>query len=217
MGVPYQLVSACRVSSRFVLLRPGKPALIPPPGLDICLPWESSVSLGSVTDDSSPLLSSCWPGATPPSYLRWKFKVVFRVSCMTVLCLPPLPELTSLASKSARAFFSLGTCTSSNIANDPFRTWTYTKYAAIRGSLAWYSPFTWPVTSRESLFANKLCAPISLANSMPTMRASYSDWLLLALKANCRACSINSPFGPSNMTPTLLPCWLEDLSTESTH
>ena len=35
---------------------------------------------------------------------------VLRVSCMTVLCLPPLPELASFASKLARAFCSRGTC-----------------------------------------------------------------------------------------------------------
>ena len=38
IGVSYQPGSACRASSRFRLPQPGKPALIPPPGLDICLP-----------------------------------------------------------------------------------------------------------------------------------------------------------------------------------
>jgi len=69
-------------------------------------------------------------------------RCVLRVSCITVLCLPPLPELASLASRSARAFCSLGMCTSSNTANTLFKTWTYPRYATIYGSLAWYSPVT---------------------------------------------------------------------------
>jgi len=40
---------------------------------------------------------------------------------------------------------------------------------------------------------------------------------LLALKANRRVCSISNPFGLSKMTLALLPCWLEDPSTEKTH
>ena len=74
-GVSHQPSSSCRVSSTYLLLRPGKPTLIPPPGLDISLPWESAVSLESMTNDSSPLLLLCWPNAPLPSYLRWKFEV----------------------------------------------------------------------------------------------------------------------------------------------
>ena len=132
---------------------------------------------------------------------------------MTVLCLPPFPKLASFSSKLARAFCSLGTCTNSNTAKVSFKIWTYCRYAAIWGSLAWYSP----VTNRESLFANKLFAPISVASSILAIRASYSAWFLLALKANRRACSINSLFGPSRITPASLPCWLEDPFAERTH
>ena len=142
---------------------------------------------------------------------------VLRVSCMIVICLPPLPELASFASKSARAFCSRGTCTNSNTTKVSFRIWTYYRYAAIWGSFAWYSLVTCPVTSKESLFTSKLFTPISLASNIPAIRASYSAWLLLALKANRRACSINNPFGPSKMTPAPLPYWLEDTSTERTH
>ena len=129
----------------------------------------------------------------------------------------PLPELASLASRSARAFCSLGTCTNSNATNAPFSTWTHFKYAAICGSFAWYSPVTCPVTSSESLFAKRLCAPISLARSIPAIRASYSAWLLLALKANRRACSINTPLGPSKTILTPVPCCFEDPSTDNSH
>ena len=76
------------------------------------------------------------------------------VSCMTVLWMPLFPELASFASKSARAFCSRGTCTNSNIAKVSFRIWTYSRYTAIWGSLAWYSPVTCHVTNRESLLAS---------------------------------------------------------------
>ena len=133
---------------------------------------------------------------------------VLRVSCIIVLCLPPLLELASFASKSTRAFCSRGTCTNLNTAKVSFRIWTYCRYATIWGSLAWYSPVYYPVTNRESLFFL-----ISLASSIPAIRASYSARLLLALKANHRAYSISNPFDPSKMTPAPLPCWLEDPST----
>ena len=64
------------------------------PELGMCLSWAFSMSLETVTDDSSSLLSTC---QTKLSAV--KVRGVFRVSCMTVLCLPPLPELVSLASK----------------------------------------------------------------------------------------------------------------------
>ena len=117
----------------------------------------------------------------------------------------------------ALAFCSLGTCNSSNAAKAPFNTSTYLKYAAIYGSFAWHSPVTCPVTNWVSLFAKRLWAPISLAKSIPAISASYSAWLLLALKAKRKACSINTPLGPSKIIPALLPCWLEDPSTESIH
>ena len=118
----------------------------------------------------------------------------------------PLPELASLASKSALAFCSLGTWINSNAVKDTFKVRTYSRYAAICGSLAWNSPVTYPVTNRESVLAINLLAPISFANSIPTIRALYSAWLLLALKAKRRDCSISTPFGPSRMTPAPLPC-----------
>ena len=65
------------------------------------------------------------------------------------------------------------------------------------------------VTSSESLF--------TFANNIPAIKASYSAWLLLALNANLRACSIKSLFDLSRMNPTLLPCRLEDPLTEKTH
>ncbi|MCI38382.1 hypothetical protein A2U01_0059610, partial [Trifolium medium] len=40
---------------------------------------------------------------------------------------------------------------------------------------------------------------------MPAIRASYSAWLLLALKAKCNDCSTKTPSGPSRTTPAPLP------------
>ena len=162
-----------------------------------------------------PLVVLMWRTSTLLSATN--FRGILSVSWMTVLCLPPLPELASLASRSALAFCSLGTCTSSNVAKAPFNISTYLKYAAIYGSFAWYSPVTCPVTNWESLFARRLWAPISLANSIPTISASYSTWLLLTLKAKRKVCSINTPLGPSKIFPVPLPYWLEDPSTESIH
>ncbi|MCI84080.1 hypothetical protein A2U01_0105356, partial [Trifolium medium] len=40
---------------------------------------------------------------------------------------------------------------------------------------------------------------------MPAIRASYSAWLLLALKVKRRDCSTSTPSGPSRTTPAPLP------------
>ncbi|WJX19470.1 hypothetical protein P8452_09158 [Trifolium repens] len=56
---------------------------------------------------------------------------------------------------------------------------------------------------------------ISFANFVPASRASYSAWLLLALKANLNDCSIRTASGPYNTTPAPLPLTLEAPSTES--
>ena len=130
----------------------------------------------------------------------------FNVSWITDICRPPFPELANLDNRSAREFFSLGTWMRLNVENDAFKIVTYLRYEASWKSLPWYSPVTYPVTSNESLFTNKLCAPNSLASNMPATKASYLTWLLLALNANLRACSINNQFGPSKMTLTTLPC-----------
>ncbi|RDY04873.1 hypothetical protein CR513_11352, partial [Mucuna pruriens] len=55
------------------------------------------------------------------------------------------------------------------------------------------------------------------ASLIPAKSASYSAWLLLALKSKCRLCSTNTPFGPSKITPAPLPVWLDDPSTDKYH
>ncbi|KAK2418557.1 hypothetical protein QL285_040743 [Trifolium repens] len=46
------------------------------------------------------------------------------------------------------------------------------------------------------------------------MRASYSAWLLLALKAKRSDCSMSTPSGPSRTTPAPLPHIFEAPSTD---
>ena len=141
----------------------------------------------------------------------------FKVSWITDLCRPPFTELANLAKRLAREFCFRGTCINSNSAKLPFNVITYLRYEANYGSLAWYSSETCLLTSSESLFTNKFRAPNSYASSIPAFKVSYSTWLLLALNANFKDCSIIKPLGPSRMIPALLPCWLEDPSTDRIH
>ena len=52
-------------------------------------------------------------------------------------------------------------------------------------------------------------APISFAKFNPIMKASYSVWLLVALKLKLRECLSVSPLGPSRMIPAPFPLMLE--------
>jgi len=99
---------------------------------------------------------------------------VINVSRMTDLCCPGFDRLANLDKRSARLFCSRGTCSSLNAANEQDRVRTNSKYRANKGSLAWNSLDTCPVTRRESLFAISREAPSSLVRSIPTMSASYS-------------------------------------------
>ncbi|MCI22836.1 hypothetical protein A2U01_0044014, partial [Trifolium medium] len=69
----------------------------------------------------------------------------------------------------------------------------------------------------ESLLALSSFTPISIANLIPVIRASYSAWLLLALNSNLKDCSINTSSGPSSTTPSPLPLRLEAPSTDRIH
>ena len=97
----------------------------------------------SVPSFSPSKVSTC--GTSPAQHATILGDV--KVSWMTDLWRPPLPELGSLASRSARAFYSLGTYTNSNARKVSFKSTTYFKYEAICGSFAWYSHVTCPVTS----------------------------------------------------------------------
>ncbi|RDX92452.1 hypothetical protein CR513_25419, partial [Mucuna pruriens] len=61
------------------------------------------------------------------------------------------------------------------------------------------------IISFKSLLAVKTFASNSLVSLIPASNALYSAWLLLALNSKWSDCSINTPFEPSNITPTPLP------------
>ena len=71
-------------------------------------------------------------------------------------------------------------------------------YFVIRGSLDSNSALTCPTTSYESLWTERLSAPMASASSSPATIASYLDSLLVALKPNHIVCSILSPIGEVN-------------------
>ncbi|RDY07470.1 hypothetical protein CR513_08411, partial [Mucuna pruriens] len=138
-------------------------------------------------------------------------------SYMTDRSCPLLWVLASLASKSALSFCSHGTWTSLNFLKPTANFTALSLYLLSWGSLVWYSLLTCPVTNFESLLAIKIFASRSRANLIPANNASYSAWLLLALKSKCRDCSTKTPTGPSSMTPTPDPAWFADPSTDKYH
>ena len=90
-------------------------------------------------------------------------------------------------------------------------------YFVIRGSLDSNSALTCPTTSCESLWIERLSAPIASASSIPAIVALYSDSLLVALKPNLIACSILSQVGEVSCRPmSALDC-LEAPSTQRVH
>lgn len=58
---------------------------------------------------------------------------------------------------------------------------------------------------------------ISMVRFMPTIRTSYSNWLLGALNLNLKYCSIRRLSGPSKTILTLLPFKFEAPFTDIIH
>ena len=90
-------------------------------------------------------------------------------------------------------------------------------YFVIRGSLDSNSALTCPTTSCESLWIERLSAPIASASSSPSIVASYFDSLLVALKPNLTACSILSPVREVNCKSMPAPDCLEAPSKQRVH
>ncbi|RDY10731.1 hypothetical protein CR513_04706, partial [Mucuna pruriens] len=82
-----------------------------------------------------------------------------------------------------------------------------------KSSLSFCSLGTWWSMN----FSNVAAILVARSSLISASSASYSAWLLLALNSKWSDCLINTPFGPSNITPTLLPVWLEALSTDKNH
>ena len=149
-GVFRQPGNTGRLSSKFLLPRSGEPVALSLQQSDTCLFWAFSSSPVLTIDDSSSSLPKCQRAGFLP-FCPWLFEVSSE-----------FPESLSSACPLART----GEFCKQVI-------WG-SKYAAIWGSLAWYSPVTCPVTNKESLFANNPLAPISFASIIPAIRASYS-------------------------------------------
>ena len=117
-------------------------------------------------------------------------------------------EAAIAAKASALSLESLGTCSSSQVERVFNFCLTKEAYFSIRGSLDSNSALTCPTTSRESLRIESLSAPMASASSRPTIKASYFDSLLEALKPKRTACSILSPVEEVNCRPMqLLTVW----------
>ena len=110
-----------------------------------------------------------------------------------------------------------GTCSSFHAEKAFNFCLTKEAYFVIRGSLDSNSSLTCPTTSCESLWIERLSAPIASASSTPAIVASYSDSLLVELKPNFTAYSILSPIGEVNFRPMPAPNCLEAPSTQRVH
>ncbi|RDY04870.1 hypothetical protein CR513_11359, partial [Mucuna pruriens] len=86
---------------------------------------------------------------------------------------------------------------------------------ASAGSTGSFPPLNIPLLVPSTSFSARYTG--LLANLMPAKSASYSAWLLLALKSKCWLCSTNTLFGHSKITPAPLPAWLDDPSTDKYH
>ena len=107
-------------------------------------------------------------------------------------------------------FCSLGMYSIVHSSNSPKSSFTLARYCYNWGSLAWNSPWTWPITSWESLLMVSLRTFNSLASLRLANKAAYLAWLLLFLNINLRACSIDIPFQSSRIILAPLHLQLDD-------
>ena len=115
------------------------------------------------------------------------------------------------------SLLSLGMCSSFQVVRVLNFCLTKEAYFAIWGSRDSNFALTCPTTSCESLQIQRLLAPTASASSSPAIMASYSDFLLEALKPKWTACSILSPVGEVNFKPIPAPDCLEAPSTQRIH
>lgn len=142
----------------------------------------------------------------------------FSIPSMGIILFTKGSEVDARASKaSAKVFSPLEILTSSKHSNYRDKSFTSSRYASIRSSLASYSPWNWLVTSWESLCAFIALIPMPKASLMPARRASYSDSLLEALNPSRNDCSITSPVGEVNCILTPEPCRFHDPSIWRCH
>ena len=123
-------------------------------------------------------------------------------------------EVATVAKASTLSLQSRGTCSSFQVERASNFYLTKEAYFFIWGSLDLNFALTCLTTSCELLWIERLSAPIVSASSSPTIVASYSDSLLVALKPNLTACSILFLVGKVNCSPMLAPDYVEAPSTQ---
>ena len=136
---------------------------------------------------------------------------------MTDLLFAIFLMLASFDNRLVRPFCSLGMYSMIHSSYSPMSSFTLAKYCCSYGSLAWNSPWTWPITSWESPLITRLRIPNSFASPKLANSASYLDYLLLALNMNLRNCSMDTPLWSSRIILVPLPLLLDNPSTYNFH
>ena len=114
-------------------------------------------------------------------------------------------EVVRVARKSACVFLILGICSKLKDSKLDCKCLTWLKYSCILISLAFNSPFNWPITSLDSENTSTVLPPIFWTITIPTNRALYSASFFVAEKPNLKDFSIVIFSGDIKISPTLDP------------
>ena len=126
-------------------------------------------------------------------------------------------EVTSVARESAWVFPLLRMCCKLNNSIFSCRCLILAKYPYILLSLAFNSPFTWPMTNLESENILADFPPIFWTIDIPSNNASHSASLFVAEKPSLNDFSIMSFSIEIKTSPTLDPFWFAAPSTYTFH
>ena len=145
-----------------------------------------------------------------------------RISILGIYRISIFPSIMSsveeaLARLPASAFSPLRTWINSTFMKAIIQFLTLFRYFFIRSSFVSQVPFTWPMTSYESLWTTTESTPIALAKFKPMMRASYSALLLVAWNCRRDAYFRQSPFGDLKIISIPPTCCVDDPSTWTIH
>lgn len=138
-------------------------------------------------------------------YILWSFNS-WNLQCSWTkewLTLEPL-VLASLESMSVWLFYFYDTYRTLNILNISKSSVAILKYICSNVSLACDSPLIWEMTSWLSVLSLIFSTPISPANVIPIINASYSAWFLVEENLNCKETSTMRPTPFSRIMPTPL-------------
>lgn len=138
-----------------------------------------------------------------------------KVYCIKEWLIPEFIELTSLDKTSSLVIFTLGICMTSRALKLEIFSLVKETYFCSNGSLVFSSSLTWD--SCESVYNFTSYAPISNTNMVPTMKTSYSTWLLVVVNSKCKDTSMVNPTSLSNKRLTLLPLLLDNPYVKTVH